>query len=73
MIFERSLKKPISNWNISKDKFIFQEYAKSPIIYIVKLYLDREPHLYKFNLPDEVTKKGTNSYFDETQKRFIVP
>ena len=41
MLFERGLKKPISNWNISRDKFIFQECARSPIIYLVKLYLDR--------------------------------
>jgi len=71
LLFERPLEKPISNWNISKDKFIFQETRESPIIYIVRLFLDKEPHLHKFKLPEHVTKNGINSYFENGH--FIVP
>ena len=73
LIFERSLTKPISNWNISQDKFCFQESRHSSDIYIVKLFLDRKPHLYKFCLPSEIISKGVNSRYDSNLERFIVP
>lgn len=40
MVFEKPLKKPITNWNISDDKFIFQQETNSPDIYVVRLFED---------------------------------
>ena len=40
MVFEKPLKKPIVNWNISDDKFIFQIETNSPDIYVVRLFED---------------------------------
>ena len=73
MVFERSMEKPISNWNISHDKFIFQENPKEPVIYIVRLFLDRQPILFKFTLPKSVTEDAVNSYWSEEKEKFIVP
>lgn len=36
-MFEKSLEKPICNWNITEDKFLFQETPESPYIYLVSL------------------------------------
>ena len=53
MIFERALDVPIMNWNISGNKFVFQETRQSRAIFIVKLFKDRTPMLFKFNLPEQ--------------------
>lgn len=74
MVFERSLHQPVSNWNISHDRFIFQESSDSPDIYVVHLYLDKQPYLSKFRLPDSVTKNRSNStYWSKDKNRFIIP
>ena len=57
MVFERALKWPIANWNISGEKFLFQESRKSKAIYIVKLYIDKTPKLFKFNLPVMMSRR----------------
>ena len=38
MIFEKSLRQPVCNWNISRNKFIFQETVNSREVFIVRLY-----------------------------------
>ena len=73
MVFEKPLRKPISNWNISNDKFVFQESIDDPVIYIVKLFLDAEPFLFKFKLPDKVVKNRVNSYWSSDQGRIVIP
>ena len=40
MLFEKSLTKPVCNWNITKDKFIFQEEPSKPEIFMVSLFPD---------------------------------
>ena len=65
MVFERPLKQPITNWNISDDKFIFQEATDSPDIYAVRLFDQTEPIVFKFRLPEE-TMQGrhcVNTYY----------
>ena len=64
MVFERKLRLPISNWNISDDKFIFQENKDDPTVYVVKLYLDKPPYIFKFNLPDTITHGRQNTVYD---------
>ena len=48
MVFERSLLKPVCNWAIDKDKFLFQEEPDSREIYLVCLFIERAPFIYKF-------------------------
>ena len=47
MVFERCLKEPPANWNISGNKLIYKEKASSDDIYLVKLFLDKQPALFK--------------------------
>ena len=54
MVFERPLDQPVVNWNISGDNFVFQEYSDVPIVYVVKLYVDKMPIIFKFKLPAKV-------------------
>ena len=54
MVFERPLKKPVVNWNISDDIFIFIESNDNPVVHVVKLYLDKTPVVFKFNLPKKI-------------------
>ena len=42
LIFEKSLKKPCVNWNITSDTFIFQEDQDEPEIYLVTLKNEEE-------------------------------
>lgn len=66
LLFERSLHKPISNWNITENKFIFQEDKDSEDIYIVNLFMDKQPQVFKITLPEwDASKVRVNSYFDD--------
>ena len=46
MVFERKLREPVSNWNISGDKLIFQEKHDSSTIWVVKLFREKSPVLF---------------------------
>ena len=37
-LFEKQLDKPISNWNLTKDKFLFQIEPHSRDVYLVNLF-----------------------------------
>ena len=54
MIFEKPLMKPVVNWNMSKDRLMFVEEARSTTFYLVKLFEDKKPVIYKFKLPDSI-------------------
>ena len=75
MIFERPLKQPISNWNISGDKFMFQERSSDPHIWLVKMYRDKQSHIFKINMPAGVMEDESkvNSYFDQSLNRLVIP
>ena len=40
------------------------EETNASEIFIIKLFIDKEPVIFKFNLPQDVTADKTNSYFD---------
>ena len=61
----------ISNWNISKDKFIFQEHTYSNEIYIVKLYKDKQAVVLKFILPQHAVANRINTLY--MNDRFVIP
>ena len=73
MVFEKSLRQPISNWNISGDKFLFQESKDSEYVHIVKLFLDEQPYLFRFKLPLEDQSHRKNSYYDPDLERIVIP
>ena len=75
MLFEKPLKQPIANWNISHDKFIFQETTYSSELYLVKLFDDSEAILFKFKLPDNAHKgrNRVNTVYSRDEGRFIIP
>ena len=53
MVFEKSLVQPVCNWNITWDKFVFQQDPGEPIIYCVDFHRYRReerPKVYKFML-----------------------
>ena len=51
MVFERPLTETVSNWNISGDTFVFQEYTHESEIFVVKLLPNETPQVFKFELP----------------------
>ena len=53
MVFEKPLAKPVANWNVSRDKLLFQEDSpdSSNVVHIVKLFLDKPAVVFKFTLP----------------------
>ena len=57
MIFEKPLEKPVANWNIANNKLIFMEESDSSEVWLVKLFIDKMPIIFKLNLPDHVTKE----------------
>ena len=54
MLFEKPLMKPVVNWNISKDRLMFIEEIDSTTFYLVKLFPDEQPIIYRFWLPSSI-------------------
>ncbi len=73
MVFERKLRQPVGNWNVTHDKFIFQEKIDDPSIYVLKLWKDRTPKLFRFDFPDFAVKKRINTKWSEKNQRFEIP
>ena len=72
MVFEKALVKPVCNWNITADKFIFQEDIKKSI-YVVSLKDENLPKVYKFKLPIEKIRGQKNTRYDIKSKSFKIP
>ena len=52
-MFEKPLDKPVTSWNVSRNKLLFQEDDNNPnLVYLVKLFIDKPPIVFKFSLPD---------------------
>ena len=54
MVFEKPLDKPVVNWNVSRNKLLFQEdvfNSSNNEVYLVKLFIDKPPIVFKFSLP----------------------
>ena len=64
MIFEKPLEKPVSNWNISDNILLFLEEINSTDVWMVKLFMDKPPLLYKFIIPNLSSDKTINSVYD---------
>ena len=43
MVFEKSLKKPVCNWNITQDKFVFRDDPKERSLYVVSMKEETRP------------------------------
>ena len=53
-MFEKPLDKPVTSWNVSRNKLLFQEDDNNPnLVYLVKLFLDKPPVVFKFYLPED--------------------
>ena len=63
-IFERPLRHPITNWNISGNKFVFQENPQDTTIFVVRLFIDRPAIIFKFELPEHINQNRINSHYD---------
>ena len=64
MIFEKPLVKPVSNWNISDNILLFLEEINSTEVWVVKLYENQAPTLFKFIIPSLSRDKAINSVYD---------
>ena len=51
MIYERQMDSPVTNWNISTDKFLFQEPLHPNVLFLVKLELKKRPTLFELHFP----------------------
>lgn len=73
MVFEKALVKPVCNWNITKDKFIFQEDTNDSSIYCICLRdNDRVPKVYKFKLPPHAIQDQDNTRWSEDENKFVL-
>ena len=52
MVYERALEHRVTNWNISTDKFIFQEEGRPDVVFLVKLEIERRSTLFELHFPD---------------------
>ena len=73
MVFEKSLLKPVCNWNITQDKFMFQEDVDDPNINVISMKDDCLPKIYRFILPQSVIDGGENVYYDVAADKFEIP
>ena len=73
MVFEKPMDMPVANWNICGNKLVFMEDIASTDIYLVKLFLDKEPVVFKFKLPSSTSGNLDNSYYDATIENLRVP
>ena len=69
MIFEKPLMKPVVNWNMSKDRLMFVEEVRSTTFYLVKLFVDKKPVVYKFKLPDSINDERPAINPDQIEKK----
>ena len=54
LVFEKPLDKPVTSWNVSRNKLLFQEDDNNPnLVYLVKLFIDKLPVVFKFYLPED--------------------
>ena len=67
LVYEKPLKKPVANWNMSDNHFMFLEDTNSTSVWLVKLFEDSAPVIYRFELPESVVAGGINSRFDENE------
>ena len=67
LVYEKPLKRPVANWNMKDDRFMFQEKYNSTDVWLVKLYEDKAPVIYKFELPESVVADGVNSKWNEEE------
>ena len=73
MIYEKPLDKPISNWNISEDTLLFTEEVDSTDVWLIKLFEDKQPIVYRFTLPNLHMSKKVNSVYDAETQNFKIP
>ena len=75
MLFEKALDKPVANWNISDEIFMFQECSTDSNIWLVKFKKKDVPIIYKIELPKHIVKdpKRVNSFWEPTIKKMVVP
>lgn len=55
MIFEKSLEKPVCNWNICSSRLMFMEEPNSNILWLVRLSMDRKSTIFKLLLPSTIS------------------
>ena len=54
LVFEKPMEKPVTSWNVSRNKLLFQEDDDNPnLVYLVKLFIDKPPVAFKFYLPED--------------------
>ena len=71
LVFERSMHKPVCNFCISDDKFLFQEEPTSPTIFFVRLYLDKPVYVYKLNFDGKLIEGLVNTVFQGD--KYVIP
>ena len=73
LVYEKPLEKPLANWNISDDRFMFLEDTYSTSIWLVKLFEDKAPVIYRFEIPAKVVAGRINSVWNEDEENFVIP
>ena len=73
MVYEKRMMKPPENWNISGNILIYKEENNSNKIFLVKLFLDSEPVLFEFELPEGLSSDKNYSSYDVEQDNYMIP
>ncbi len=55
------------------DKLIFQEKFDDPSVFIVKLFKDATPKLFRFDFPESAVKRRVNTKWNARSEKFEIP
>ena len=72
LVFEKPLAKPVENWNITQDKFLFQEDANVPELFLICLNQGKQPQVFKCQLPPNLTENRHQSVPTINIKKFVI-
>ena len=75
MLFEKALPKPVTNWNITSDSFIWQEESTVPTVFLIKLFPneEKEPQIFQFNLPASKIEGQIGVKYDDDKGCITIP
>ena len=63
---------PVANWNISGNVLTYLEKADSNCIWLVKLFIDKEPGVFKISIPQHITQNQVNSIYNSNLENFVM-
>ena len=71
-MFEKALAQPVSNWNMTQDKFLFQEDENIPEVFLICLNPDKQPQVFKCQLPGDLAENRHQTVPTLNIRKFVI-